>query len=716
MKKLLFYFIVIITCNTFAQDKAEIKEFFWGKSDAYKTVLTVPEKWKNETAVMILKSEFYDYHKFGKSVTYTSSIRKRIKLQDAAAVKDFSEFSFKNKFYSNRGYNRRESTNYIGVKIVKPSGKEIEIDVEKETKTVDKESKLAISALEIGDIMDFYFYSVENFKSKEEVGFDQVETTLSDIYPIMDFKLAFQTENDFFVNFNTYNGAPELKEIPNDKRNERKYELISKDLEKNEFPRWFYPLAELPCYKFQVFFARSGKFEQQADAFLSEDEKLIKKSVSKENIFEYYNKKLNGQDYLNEEKKFLKGKSFASDEEKIREVYYFARHEYYTGFFEGQIISEAKIFPATSYQNYLYFLGTETLFINHFMSFLKNNKIDYDIIIATNRNNGSIDDLLIQRNTNILLRINTEKPFYLEYFTPFSSADQFNYNLEDTKAYVLEVAKGKKIVNAESVTLPSSLAKDNKSRIVYNIALNEDFSGLKIKRESNFTGHLKEGEQSEKLLFFDYLDEDYKKYKTNRVFEMINNKKDNLRYHNEYDALIAKYRERQKEQLKKSISDEFDFEIDNNTFEVKTSGRFGSKTPFSYIEDFEIKNNLIKKAGENYIVELGKMITSQVEIDKKEKDRKNNVYLAFPRSFDNEITFEIPTGYAVSGIEKFNKNIVNETGEFVSKASIEGNKIIIKTSKVYNNYFEPNKNWNKMILFLDAAYQFTQEKVLLKKL
>ena len=110
------------------------------------------------------------------------------------------------------------------------------------------------------------------------------------------------------------------------------------------------------------------------------------------------------------------------------------------------------------------------------------------------------------------------------------------------------------------------------------------------------------------------------------------------------------------------------------------------------------------------------MITSQIEIDKKEKDRKNNVYLAFPRTFENEITFEIPTGYVVSGIEKFNKSIVNETGEFVSRATITGNKVIVKTSKLYNNYFEPNKNWNKMILFLDAAYQFTQEKILLKKL
>lgn len=89
--------------------------------------------------------------------------------------------------------------------------------------------------------------------------------------------------------------------------------------------------------------------------------------------------------------------------------------------------------------------------------------------------------------------------------------------------------------------------------------------------------------------------------------------------------------------------------------------------------------------------------------------------MSFPRSFENEITFNIPEGYSVSGLEKLNKKVENETGGFVSTAEVKGNQLVIKTLKYYKNYFEPNTNWNKMIQFLDAAYQFTQEKVLLKK-
>src|SRR5690606_28849883 len=198
--------------------------------------------------------------------------------------------------------------NILGIKVIKPDGKETIINVSKEAVDADKEKKIAIPNLEIGDIIDYYLHSEEPFKSQLEMGFDPVERTLGDVYPIMNYKLIFQTENDFFLNFATYNGAPELKEIPSNKGGERHYEFAAKDIEKNEFPRWFYPLIELPCYKFQVFFARSGKFEKRAEAFLSEKENIVKSTVSKEDVFEYYNTKFRPYGDLGHIEKFIKGK------------------------------------------------------------------------------------------------------------------------------------------------------------------------------------------------------------------------------------------------------------------------------------------------------------------------------------------------------------------------------------------------------------------------
>ena len=716
MKKLFLFLFTLINFTTFAQDKAEIKDFFWGKNDQFKKANSIPDKWKNESAVMIYKYEYYDYHKFGASVTYTSGIRKRIKLLDQAAVKEFSEFSFNDKFYSNKGmFALRKGTNTIGIKIIKADGKEIEVDVDKNAKDVDKEKKIAIANLEIGDILDYYYYSVEPFKSALEYGFAPEESPLGDVYPIMDMKLVFNTENDFFVNFNTYNGAPELKEIPTGSGGERKYELTAKDIAKNEFPRWFYPLAELPCYKFQVFFARSGKFEKRADAFLSDKEKVIKKTVSKEDIFNYYDEKFRAEGDLGDINDFLKGKTFSSDEEKVREVYYFSRHAFFTKYLEAVVVNQANIFyPFELYKNPIFFQSEES-FIRYFMAFLKKNNIDYDIIVGTAKYNGSIDDLLIQKNVSVLLKVNTKTPMYMEYFTPFTSADQFNYNLENTKAFALQVSRGKKIVDADKIMLPSSTYQDNVSKITSDVSINSDFTGLNVKKESSYFGHLKENEQSDKFYFFDYVYEDYEKYGTPKLMDLVRGKKKQEQYQKELDAIINKQKDQQKEAFKKSTAEEYDFEIDDHKLTIKSTGRFGKKSPLVYDEEFAIKNNLIKKAGENYLVEIGKLITSQIEIDKKEKDRKNNIYMIYPRSFENEITLEIPTGYSVAGLDKLNKTVENETGGFVSSATVTGNKLLIKTNKYYKNYYEPNSNWNKMIQFLDASYQFTQEKILLKK-
>src|SRR5690606_1893601 len=132
-------------------------------------------------------------------------------------------------------------------------------------------------------------------------------------------------------------------------------------------------------------------------------------------------------------------------------------------------------------------------------------------------------------------------------------------------------------------------------------------------------------------------------------------------------------------------------------------------------EKFDLDDSFVKKAGNNLVVEIGKILTGQIEVGKDERERTTGIYMGFPRTLENEIVFLIPEGYTVSGIEKLNVNVTNSTGGFVSTAVQTGNKLVCKTKKYYANYYEPNTNWPQMVDFLEAAYQFTQEKILLKK-
>ena len=202
---------------------------------------------------------------------------------------------------------------------------------------------------------------------------------------------------------------------------------------------------------------------------------------------------------------------------------------------------------------------------------------------------------------------------------------------------------------------------------------------------------------------------------TSPVLDLVRNKKDKEKYKKEYAALLEKLKQDKVEKFKKEIEDEYEITVDKHDLTINKTGRFGVNDPLVFTENFNITSNFIKKAGNNYILNIGKFISSQIDIEEKEHDRTNNIYTQFPRTFDYAIELNIPQGYSVSGLDKLNVTIENETGSFTSKAEIKDNKLIIVSTKKYLNSFEPNANWKKMIAFLDAAYQFTQEKVLLKK-
>lgn len=533
----------------------------------------------------------------------------------------------------------------------------------------------------------------------------------------MDLKLTSETENDFFVNFQSYNGAPELNQLDTGKRNLRRYELTAKDVAKNDFPRWFYPLAEMPSYKFQVFFARSGKFENRVVAFLPEKESIIKNTVTKEDVIDLYDHKFKPNGDISDVKYYLKDNNITNPRDIVTEGVYFMRHYLLTRYFEAAIMQESKIlyYPFQYYGNDFIYIRNQKDFINHYLEFLKQYKIDSEIIVATKRYNGPISDLLIERDIDVLLKVNLKEPIYLTEFNQFTSVNEFSPLLEKTDVYALELNNKKKITGVKKATLKGSTYQENSSTTTLNINLDDNIEIASVEKKTSLTGHLKYNSQREAMSLFDYIDEDYNRYGTKKFLDYVKKKKLKAKYTNELNSLKIKATNNIQKNIQESTSDEYDFPIDDHNYSIEETGRYGFTNPFVMNERFTIKKDFIKRAGKNYILEVGKLIGGQVEINEKEKQRTNNIYMPYPRSFNYEISLKIPEGFSVSGLDKLNIHVSNETGSFTSKADIEKNTLIIRTHKSYINNFEPNNNWPKIVSFLDAAYQFTQAKILLKK-
>ena len=687
-KSLLFIVaLVFSSLSIIAQNKKEleIKETIWGANDSQKGIVDIPEKWQNESAVILYKEHFFDYHKFVKKINYQRYVRKRIKLLDKAALEDFSEFTFSKR--SAMAVNWwRKGVNYVGIKIIKPDGSERELEIDKEAVETDGSHKIAISGLEIGDIIDYYIYSVEGFKLNYGFNFAPVTSIISDDYPIKKVKLQLNTENDFYLKFNSYNGAPKLQEVAIDKGTEKQYFLEAENIDKDEFPIWYYPLNELPHYKFQITFARKGHHKNDKFEFISPEQGVVKTTNTKEDFLDLYKVKwrYGVVRTIKELERSLIERDL-TDEQKVREAYYYFRHYYLTQFLERSVYASAKIIPnmvygSTAYSDYT--LAEDN--VNKMAIFLYRAKIPYHIIAATPRSYGTMENMLFKSDVTDFLVVELDgKTLYLPPLGMHSDVGEIPYGIENSDAYKLLVDIDKhKIRDIENHKVMPSTHEDNGTKEMSHFSFNEDMDALIVSKTTKHLGHSKMSNQEDILMYYDFIGEDYKKFDNGTyVDKEVKKEKDKKRINSEAAALITKIKGRQAEYIKKQTEEQYDFSVEDHDFTIVNTGRYGEKQALEIEENFKITEHLIKKAGPNYLIEVGKLIGGQITLDERDKMRSNNIYMSYPRSFENDIALKIPEGYSVEGLDKLNIKIENQTGGFVSTAVVTDGALKIHTNK-----------------------------------
>ena len=123
----------------------------------------------------------------------------------------------------------------------------------------------------------------------------------------------------------------------------------------------------------------------------------------------------------------------------------------------------------------------------------------------------------------------------------------------------------------------------------------------------------------------------------------------------------------------------------------------------------------IKRGGNNYIIDIGKLIGGQLQLKPTQSERNVDIYMPFARTLDYNISLEIPQGYKAEGVDKLATNINNPSGMFISNAKIEGNTIRLKITKVYSNALEKATQWTQLTDIINAAIDFQSKKILLRK-
>jgi len=304
---------------------AKNMKLIWDDGDADFTVTAVPDKWKDESGIIIAQKTKFAFDKDANKLAVYEITRRRIKLNDRDAVNSYSSVYFR----------IGSSNDGAGIKVIKSNGTMQDVSLRnavfvedasdvpstfqpyigKASTYYDKSKsrviyyKLAIPDLDPGDIIDYgtIFYDDNTVKKMSYIEFDPIYFVCTREYPVISQKFEIDTDNNSFVNSKSTMGAPLFKETGNGNAD---YSWEDQNREKIKDTRWVNSYVELPMVKFQIVFSKS---ENRSDLFIG-DRGELKQNISPEELAKKMNSlynKLDGSYYSNMAKAYLKQLIFA---------------------------------------------------------------------------------------------------------------------------------------------------------------------------------------------------------------------------------------------------------------------------------------------------------------------------------------------------------------------------------------------------------------------
>lgn len=715
-------------------------------------VTAIPDKWKNESAVIIGMKEEYLFKRQvarGKTtagVTIREFVHKRIKLQDKNAVEKFSTF-----YYVTIGTDGKAV-----YKVIKSSGTAVDIDmksaIEEEQdipeiykpiyyKLKIKSMKIAIPDLEVGDIIDFTISSSLDWDMKTEgINFTPFIFSLSNNYPTMYQQYRFTMANGMKVKYRSYNGAPNIKfdakaSVYGERESYLSYYFLDKDREKSLDERWSLELRSTPSVKFRVVFldyepGDRSLGEATVDRSGLDIEQVYRRYVGAA----LYNTPVVTSLVAYTTQYISKKKAdgvLKNDADIIKETYYCLRKVFLEMYYKGPVHSELQKY-FTGKKLYKKIIAAEArnekkeekedevrmnavTFATALRSSLATQGIASELFVYVPRKLGGWRDAIFMEELDFVMRVKLkDKAYFLEAINNFDAFGTPYSYLENAEGYSIRFDE---VDSYYKTSIPATPASANLSREEYTVNFTDAMDIIKVERTSSYLGTEKAPLIGKANLDREYLNYDFEKYVAEPLATK-GKKKDDVALL----ASTAKYEYPDKEEQVKERKELFEKELKNeqdvdqySEFELVKDGRYGDTALLQYKEKFSLKK-LISKAGKNYIFEAGKLIGGQIKLEPNElKERQTDIWIPSARTIENVITINIPAGYTVDGLQDFNINIDNPSGSFVSSAAAAENKLVITTKKVYKNNFDKKENWPNYIAFLEPAFKLSQAKIVLKK-
>lgn len=701
--------VQLLTLSVNADEKADylklaqkVRHEVWSSTPADFQKRTVPDRYKNASAVILsyyreLSTDYYRKAtadlvlnlRLTRQIDCTDMERMLIQINDKKALKDYSEFTFKTKSRKwTWGYHHKTQT-VLGIRVIKKNGNVQEVslddyvDVKEGKNDKDLSQKIAVPGLEVGDCIDVF--SLDQIDTQEQQ-LDPFYFVLRQDEPVLYTKVHCVLDQSLATVYRTMNGAPDFTQTTDKDKNAVLDMVMDKPIDA-ESSIWYNSLEQSPFIEMYITPTKAKvavvekamrqkgvRGNPDVTPILQDDWKLLKSYVSKGG----YSPAGLPSTYKSVFKSAKK--EGMSAEEKADRIYSF---EYVSG-------------------------GASQRVFNTVANYLRKLGVEIEMGITTPFGALPVDKLINYNSTSWFFRLKGTDVYYFPGTYP-KVASEIPYIYQGRKAYMQD--------SEEQITIPVSQAEDNKS--VNDMVVKLDGTKLDISRKVTYSGEQKMYGQSlvspDNTLFGSSQLEAYwryLKYDDKDPYSCYTKKESA-----ELKGAFNEYRKNAIDLFKAEISSYHDGDpVQVGGYGVDCVGIRRDSSNFVYHVDY-VMDGMVKRAGNNYLLSVGKLIGSSLKLEGKDRERIDDVWrkMAFVDEWNIEIP--LPQGYKVSAeaLKKIETSVANECGEFTVKATAGNESVKVYVRKCFAHRVEPVSNWSKLLALVDACSAFADKQMVIAK-
>ena len=701
--------VQLFTLSVNADEKADylklaqkVRQEVWSSTPADFQKRTVPDRYKNASAVILsyyreLSTDYYRKAtadlvlnlRLTRQIDCTDMERMLIQINDKKALKDYSEFTFKTKSRKwTWGYHHKTQT-VLGIRVIKKNGNVQEVslddyvDVKEGKNDKDLSQKIAVPGLEVGDCIDVF--SLDQIDTQEQQ-LDPFYFVLRQDEPVLYTKVHCVLDQSLATVYRTMNGAPDFTQTTDKDKNAVLDMVMDKPMDA-ESSIWYNPLEQSPFIEMYITPTKSKvavvenamrkkgvRGNPDVTPILQDDWKLLKSNVSKG------------------------GYSPAGLPSTYKSVFKSAKKE--------GMSAEEKADRIYSFE-YVSWGASQRVF-NTVANYLRKLGVELEMGITTPFGALPVDKLINYNSTSWFFRLKGTDVYYFPGTYP-KVASEIPYIYQGRKAYMQD--------SEEQITIPVSQAEDNKS--VNDMVVKLDGTKLDISRKVTYSGEQKMYGQSlvspDNTLFGSSQLEAYwryLKYDDKDPYSCYTKKESA-----ELKGAFNEFRKNAIDPFKAEISSYHDADpVQVGGYGVDCVGIRRDSSNFVYHVDY-VMDGMVKRAGNNYLLSVGKLIGSSLKLEGKDRERIDDVWrkMAFVDEWNIEIP--LPQGYKVSAeaLKKIETSVANEWGEFTVKATAGNESVKVYVRKCFAHRVEPVSNWSKQLALVDACSAFADKQMVITK-